>query len=951
MSALGPFAELANLTNDESRSLFLKGRQDLLRSEVVTAIAEAVRKHVRVDMQEALRLAEGGMAIASRIGDDDAQALACRAKANALYMLGQNRAAVELHDLAITLFKQSGNSVELGRSFSASLQPLSLLGLYDRAYEHASRAREIFASQNDSLRLARLEINFANILHRQDRFGEALLSYRRALGELWPDKDVEGVAVVLHNIAVCLIGLNDSRQAMETYSRAREFCELHTMPLLVAQSDYNIASLYFQRGEYGRAIRSLRTTRDLCQSIGDDHHFALCLMDLAEIYIELNLYDVAASKAGEAFLRFEKLAMGYEAAKCLAYRAIALSRVDGGGEALQLFGNARQRFIREDNRAWPFVIDLYQSVLLCDASRFEEARPLCVAALAFFEASAMPGKAILCQLLLARIVLQTGQHDEASRLCLQAIEQAEAIESPNLKFNASALLGKVFEAQGRRREAWTAYEAAQREMETLRSSLGDEGMKIALMANKFEVYERLVSLSLDGAAPSTQPDAAGCIELALRFIEQAKNRSLRDALFGRLQQMAASNGCSETGPDPRVRELREELSWFQRRIEQHHLGPSAGSIEVLKDLHQQARLREQQLLTALREDPASESALYSSKVASLAEIRGALPLNTGLLEFFRVGDRFMVIVVTADQLHLVHLAEAGQVAQSLRLLRFQFERRRMAGAAKQPTAASLEIVHQHLRDLHQGLFAPLGELLRNCRRLVIVPHDLLHDVPFQALTDGDRYVSDLFAISYAPSASILALSAGIPRPASTRSLILGVPDDRAPRILDEVEALAGMLPEPDVYVGEQASVSVLRDKGPSSRYIHIASHGHFRSDSPLFSGVMLGREHLDVYDLYQLRLPAELVTLSGCGTGLNVLAKGDEQLGIERGLLYAGAQCLLLTMWDVHDGSAAAFIRLFYEGLTAHGDKGVALRQAQRRLREQYPHPYDWAPFVLVGNA
>lgn len=255
-----------------------------------------------------------------------------------------------------------------------------------------ARAREIFASQNDSLRLARLEINFANILHRQDRFTDALASYRRALAELWPDKDVEGVAVVLHNIAVCLIGLNDFRQAIETHQTAREFCERHNMPLLVVQADYNIASLYYQRGEYGRAIGRLRATREVCQAIGDHHHFALCLLDLAEIYIELNLNQEAAQMAADAFERFEELGMGYEAAKCLAFRAIGLSRQDKQEEALTLFSEARERFVKEENHAWPSVIDLYQAFLLCESGKMAEARRLCEAALEFFRASAFPGR-------------------------------------------------------------------------------------------------------------------------------------------------------------------------------------------------------------------------------------------------------------------------------------------------------------------------------------------------------------------------------------------------------------------------------------------------------------------------------------------------------------------------------------------------------------------------------
>ena len=91
--------------------------------------------------------------------------------------------------------------------------------------------------------------------------------------------------------------------------------------------------------------------------------------------------------------------------------------------------------------------------------------------------------------------------------------------------------------------------------------------------------------------------------------------------------------------------------------------------------------------------------------------------------------------------------------------------------------------------------------------------------------------------------------------------------------------------------------------------MHIATHGMFRRDNPMFSSIRLGDGPLSVYDLYELRLSAELVTLSGCGTGLSVVVGGDEQLGLVRGLLYAGARAVLLTLWDAYDSSTADFMK------------------------------------------
>ena len=118
----------------------------------------------------------------------------------------------------------------------------------------------------------------------------------------------------------------------------------------------------------------------------------------------------------------------------------------------------------------------------------------------------------------------------------------------------------------------------------------------------------------------------------------------------------------------------------------------------------------------------------------------------------------------------------------------------------------------------------------------------------------------------------------------------------------------------------------------------------------MFSGIRLGGSHLSLCDLYFLKLPAELITLSGCATGLSVVAAGDELLGLVRGLLYAGAQSLLLTLWDVQDKSTAEFMKMFYGRFQEHSDKRIALQASMQELRERYSHPYYWAPFILVGR-
>ena len=222
-------------------------------------------------------------------------------------------------------------------------------------------------------------------------------------------------------------------------------------------------------------------------------------------------------------------------------------------------------------------------------------------------------------------------------------------------------------------------------------------------------------------------------------------------------------------------------------------------------------------------------------------------------------------------------------------------------------------------------------------------------MPFQALLDGDTYLIDRFALSYAPSASVLHLCSRRAARPSSGALVLAVPDAYNPGIAAEAGAVVAAMPGARVLLGDDATLDALRDQGRGARLVHIAAHGLFRRDNPMFSAIQLGASRLTVFDLYELDLAAELVVLSGCGTGASVVEGGDELIGLVRGLLYAGAQTVVATLWDAHDESTRRFMEAFYRRLPAEPDRSQALRQAMIELRQEYPHPYYWAPFFVAG--
>ena len=286
------------------------------------------------------------------------------------------------------------------------------------------------------------------------------------------------------------------------------------------------------------------------------------------------------------------------------------------------------------------------------------------------------------------------------------------------------------------------------------------------------------------------------------------------------------------------------------------------------------------------------------------------------------------------------------------LLQFQLLKFRLDSGYIEAFGSQLvRATETHLQALYAALIAPVRDRLR-ADHLVVVPHDILHTLPFHALLDGNgRFLIDDFTVSYAPSATVYRLCCQKRPAASGNALIMGLPDHLAPCIADEVRAVSHILPNPRVFLDGEATTDQLRTLGPTSRFVHIATHGFFRRDNPMFSSIRLGNGPLCVYDLYELRLAADLVTLSGCSTGLNVVVGGDEILGLVRGVLYAGARSVLLTLWDAHDRSTADFMQAFYRRLEGGVSKARAAQAAMREVREQYRHPFYWAPFSLMGES
>jgi CHAT domain-containing protein len=325
--------------------------------------------------------------------------------------------------------------------------------------------------------------------------------------------------------------------------------------------------------------------------------------------------------------------------------------------------------------------------------------------------------------------------------------------------------------------------------------------------------------------------------------------------------------------------------------------------------------------------------------------------NTALVSYFFARDQLVVFLVSAAAIHPYLLAiTTAEVSGWLQ--RFGLNLRAVPHSREGQQEALLKNAQLVLHKLYDLLLEPLAEALQPFEHLIFVPHGPLHYLPFHALYDGQKYLIEQHTVSYLPGASFLRYVSA-PIHSGNRTLFVGHSwDGRLPHAVLEAESLARFWGSKAIVEHEVTHEAVYH-AAAGCQLIHLATHGDFRPDNPLFSGLLLADGWLTTLDVFDMSLQASLVTLSACQTGRNAVGGGDELFGLMRAFLLAGARSLLLSLWPVVDETTSALMSTFYGHLANKEAKGKALQEAQLAFLDGYDvtrHPYFWAPFYLVGH-
>jgi CHAT domain-containing protein len=818
---------------------------------------------------------------------------------------------------------------------------LAMLGLYEEAIACALRAREVFLAHDDLLAAGKIEHNIGNLYFRRDQYLEAEKFHTSARERFIAVNHEKQLATINNCLANTHVVLHKFSSASSLYHEAAQLAERAGVPVTQAEIEGNIGNFALLRGRYDQALDYLERSRRRYEFLGMPHQSALAEREIADAYLELNLVPEAVEIYGRVTNTFATLGLRADEARALASCGRAELLLGRDDEALSSLKRARELYQAEGNKVGEALVLLAQAQLHHAHGNDEVACRLAVHAEADLSAFGGWHQILLARWLRADIARAMQHLDEARRLFESAAHDSVLKGQPQISERAHTGLGLVALAKGETAAAERQFRTAIEVTEELRAPLPGEEFKTAFFANKLLPYHELVRICLDAGRERF-------VE-ALTLVESARSRSLVDSVAGGPENLIEPRDAFEANLLEQVGELREELNYLYKRLNQPVNGDGR---QNLHGLQHELRDRENKVLEITRQlHHRREGAAAPLHRFDVQQLQRQLTGDDALVEYTALGDELLAFVVTRDRVEVArNVASVAAIGERLNALRFQIDSLRFgARSIRRHLTALTEKINVHLRQLHDQLIRPLeGTLPRH--RLIIVPHGGLHYLPFHALYDGEQYLIERCEISYAPSAAILQQCLQRGTHTLDSALLMGVPDEQTPRIVDEIRTLKKVFPEATALVEEGATSEALRCNSTGVDVLHLACHGQFRSDNPLFSALRLADGWFTVRDAYGLRLDKALVTLSACETGANVVAPGEELIGLARGFFSAGARAVLLSLWMVDDETTEQMMVDFYEETRRGRSLAASLRVSQLKMLKERPHPFFWSPFVLVGH-
>lgn len=884
--------------------------------------------------------------------------------------LNSSKLALQYYKKSTSIRKKYPKSSGLATTYHNMGATYVSLKQYSKALKYFNKAKEIRDTIGNRKKIAETLHGLGYAYCSKRDFKKGLTYYFQAL-EIREDlKDALEIAISYRAIGTAFSSMGFLSKAIEFYKLEQTICEDLNLKIRLTDIYHNIATRYNVKGDYETTLLYLEKAKSVYEELNQSQGLAHILDDIGFNYYYNGNYSLASTyfqKAnkvrGESQLKSEQMA---------TTNNLGFLHIMQGKEELAL-----QYFQR--------TIKLHQKS----------------------NNSIELGKAYNN---IGHLYIEKNEFREAKYMIKKALKIAKKQEILELQIKALINLGTNYAKKGRIKKSLKTYMTGailakdlgfELDLSVILSSVSNMFMNnmdihsaLGVILENIRIQDQLRESYLSHSdrlliqQKSIETIGIGVLcavilnkdSLAYSLMQHNKNRILSDLIAE--QNIKKANIPNEIKKEyDKIKLQLKKVSEKLYKTDEH--SERKRFISHRDSLYQQKI----KLENRIRIKAPEYTNLVYPQLIELKELQQTLHSNEILVDYYQGLVQTYCTLVTSDSFEIIPLPLAKIETTKKTINSFQTNYLHPQKDALQPpdnreNTRLKKVFHQHAYEFYKALWQPIEAtgLLKN-KKIILIPDGPLHYLPFELLVRDSvqmpykeyNYLIKDYEMTYYPSATVLHYERTKEQkpPAPKDFFGLGVKDfknnhcyedkfiqfDQLDHSVNQVRGIAQLFPEKSrqTLLLEEANKQkfksmVLKDY----RYIHLASHGLINAENPNFSKILLHNDCLNLYEMFDLDLNAELVSLSACETGLGQLVRGEGMVGFTRALMYAGTPSVILSLWEVFDDSTSSLFVNYYQQLkdTNGKDKYTPLRHTQLKMIEnggKYANPHYWAPFVFIG--
>ena len=561
---------------------------------------------------------------------------------------------------------------------------------------------------------------------------------------------------------------------------------------------------------------------------------------------------------------------------------------------------------------------------------------------------------------------------------------------PELHVLSSRILFEQFNRSSEFEDLLKSYEAYQKTIETLnymKLAMSNEDSRVFATSQILEVYTEAVYI---GKMLYDLTGESKYLEQSFEFAETSKSF----ALYSEIKDVEAMQ-FSDLPEDIKQREKRYmgEIQAYEELLykEQIKSDPDSSQIESFKETLFHLKADYDRLYQEIVENyPNYYELKYNPKFITLEEVQDKLAYRDALIEYVLSDSLLITYVVDRKGINVFSQEIGPGFARECLEYYMLLNNQNFSGGVHDNYRRYVNLGHK----FYKILIEPCLEYTDR-KNFTIVPDGAITYVPFEGLvtraTDTEYinylnlpYMIKDFSVGYSHSSTLLFSERYKSKSPEDRVLAfapiyknpLDKVDDAQLRQMDEnaeyLFPLVGTLKEVQsinetvpsrVFINEQATEANFKKNASDYNVLHLAMHTIMRDDNPLYSmlaftnvgtGDTIEDNKLYAYEVYNLKLNAQMAVLSSCNSGFGKLQKGEGMMSLARGFIYAGCPSIIMTLWQVADKSSSELMTSFYKYLKRGKSKQEAMRLAKIDYLEEADdltsNPYFWSGFVVLGD-